>query len=87
MDNIAPKKKALYSARHFAYEFYTLLQCYVYLEHWHDVNLCIIQKDTNFTHFASKILHISVSKSVHICTFTTVTVHICTVIVALYFIF
>ena len=52
-----------------------------------DVNLCIIQKDTNFTHFASKILHISASKSVHICTFVTVTVHICTVIVVLYFIF
>ena len=52
-----------------------------------DVNLCIIQKDTNFTHFASKMLHISASKSVHICTFATVTIHICKVTIALYFIF
>ena len=90
MDNIAPKKKkkkALYSARHFAYEFYTLLQCYVYLEHWHDVNLCIIHKDTNFTHFASKMLHVNASKSVHICTFATITVHIYMVTIDLYFIF
>ena len=33
------------------------------------------------------MLHISASKSVHIWTFATVTVHICTVTVALYFIF
>ena len=52
-----------------------------------DVNPYIIQKDTNFTHFVSKMLYISASKSVHIYTFAKVTMHICTVTVALYFIF
>ena len=42
-----------------------------------------MEKDTNFTHFISKLLHISVSKLVHICTFATVAVHICTATVDL----
>ena len=48
-----------------------------------DAKFCIIEKDTNFTHFASKMLHISASKLVHIYTFATVTMHICTIIVDL----
>ena len=31
-----------------------------------DVNICKIQKATNFTHFTPKIFHISPSKTVHI---------------------
>ena len=47
-----------------------------------DVNICKIQKTTNFTHFTPKIFHISLFKTVHIYTFATVTVR--TVIVAVY---
>ena len=36
--------------------------------------ICKIQKTTNFTHFISKIFHISPSKNVHIYTFIIVTV-------------
>ena len=43
-----------------------------------DVKSCITEKDIIFTYFTSKMLYISVSKSVHICTFVIVTVHICT---------
>ena len=49
-----------------------------------DVNICKIQKATNFTYFIPKIFHISPSKTVHIYTFATVTVHIYTVIVTVY---
>ena len=46
------------------------------------VNLCKIQKVTNFTHFTPKIFHISPSKVVQIYTFATVTMHRCMVTVA-----
>ena len=52
-----------------------------------DAKSYIIEKDTNFTHFALKMLHTSASKSVHTCTFATVTVHICMITVVVYFIF
>ena len=45
-------------------------------------NLCKIQKATTFTHFTSKIFHISPSKVVQIYTFATVIMHICMVTVA-----
>ena len=34
-----------------------------------DAKSCIIEKDTTFTHFASKMLHINVSKSVQRCVY------------------
>ena len=46
------------------------------------INLCKIQKATTFTHFTSKIFHISPFKVVQIYTFATVTMHICMVTVA-----
>ena len=49
-----------------------------------DVKLCKIQKTTNFTHFALKIFHISLFKTVYIYTFATVTMHICVVTVNVY---
>ena len=48
-----------------------------------DAKFCMIEKDTNFTHFASKMLYINTYKLVHICTFATITVHICTATVDL----
>ena len=41
-----------------------------------DVKLCKIQKVTNFTHFAPKIFHFNLSKTVYIYTCATVTMHI-----------
>jgi len=49
-----------------------------------DVKLCKIQKTTNFTHFALKIFHINLSKTVYIYTCAIVTVHICTVTIVVY---
>ena len=49
-----------------------------------DVKLCKIQKATNFTHFAPKIFHISLSKTVYIITCAIVIMHICTVLVDVY---
>ena len=49
-----------------------------------DVKLFKIQKATNFKHFSPKIFHISPFKTMYIYTFATVTVHIYTVIVAVY---
>ena len=50
-----------------------------------DVKLCKIKKKTtNFTHFAPKIFHISHSKTVYIYIFATATVHIYTIIIAVY---
>ena len=49
-----------------------------------DVNICKIQKATNFTHFTPKIFHISPSKTVYIYTFTIVTMHIYMVTIAVY---
>ena len=51
-----------------------------------EVKLCKMQKPTNFTHFAPKIFHISLSKTMYIYTFATVTVHMCMVIVDVYLI-
>ena len=51
-----------------------------------DAKSCIIEKDTTFTHFASKLLHISASKLVYIFSLATVTAYIYTVIVACLFI-
>ena len=48
--------------------------------------MCKIEKDTSFTHFASKLLHISASKLVYIFSLVTVTVFIYTVTVACVFI-
>ena len=42
-------------------------------------------KRHKFYTFSSKMLHINASKSVHICTFATITVHMCTITVALAF--
>ena len=50
-----------------------------------DAKFCIIQKLHRFAHFNQKNTHISGDKIVHKCTIATVTVHICTVIVALAF--
>ena len=50
------------------------------------VNFCKIEKGSLFTHFGSKNTHISGCKIIHLCTIATVTVHICTVTVALLFI-
>ena len=47
-----------------------------------DVKLRKIQKVTNFTHFAPKIFHIDLSKTVYTC--ATLIVYICTVTVAMY---
>ena len=47
-----------------------------------DAKSCIIEKDTTFTHFVSKLLHISASKILHIYPLATITVHIYTVTVA-----
>ena len=49
-----------------------------------NVNIYKIQKAINFTYFTPKIFHINPSKTVHIYTFATVTVHIYTVTVAMY---
>ena len=49
-----------------------------------DVNICKIQKATNFTHFTPKIFHISPSKTVYIYTFAIVTMHIYMVTIAVY---
>ena len=43
---------------------------------------CMIEKDTTFTHFVPKLLHISSSKILYIYPLTTITVHIYTVTVA-----
>ena len=48
--------------------------------------MCKIEKDTTFTHFASKWLHTSASKLVYIFSLATVTVYIYTVTVACVFI-
>ena len=47
---------------------------------------CKIQKVTHLTHFDQINTHINGCKIVHKCTSATVTVHICTVIVALLYI-
>ena len=47
-----------------------------------DAKLRKIQKVTNFTHFAQKIFHIDLSKTVYTC--ATLIVYICTVTVAMY---
>ena len=47
-----------------------------------DAKLRKIQKVTNFTHFAQKIFHIDLSKTVYTC--VTLIVYICTVTVAMY---
>ena len=47
-----------------------------------DAKSCIIEKDTTFTHFVSKLLHISASKILHIYPLATIIVHIYTVTVA-----
>ena len=51
-----------------------------------DAKLCKIEKCAHFTHFEQKNTHISRCKIVHLCTIATVTVHICTVIVACAFV-
>ena len=48
--------------------------------------MCKIEKDITFTHFATKLLHISASKLVYIFSLTTVTVYIYMVTVACVFI-
>ena len=48
--------------------------------------MCKIEKDTTFTHFASKWLHTSASKLVYIFSLATVTVYIYTVTVTCVFI-
>ena len=48
--------------------------------------MCKIEKDTSFTHFASKLLHISASKLVYIFSLVTVIVFIYTVTIACVFI-
>ena len=50
-----------------------------------DAKSCKMQKILHFTHFDPKNTHISGCKIVHKCTIATVTVHICTVNVALAF--
>ena len=45
---------------------------------------CIIEKEMNFTHLSHKTSHINPYKTVYIYTFATVTMHICTVIVAMH---
>ena len=50
------------------------------------LKMCKIEKDTTFTHFASKLLHISASKLVYIFSLATVIVYIYTVTVACVFI-
>ena len=52
-----------------------------------DAKSCIIEKTFHFTHFNQKNTHISGYKIVYLCTSATVTVHICTVTVALTFFF
>ena len=47
---------------------------------------CIIEKEMNFTHLSHKTSHISPSKTMYIYTFTTITVHIYTIIVAVHII-
>ena len=47
--------------------------------------MCKIEKVTNFTQFEQKITHISGCKLVYKYTIATVTVHICTIIVACVF--
>ena len=50
-----------------------------------DKKSCILEKDTTFTYFATKMLHISASKvckDVYIYTLATVTMYIYTVTVA-----
>ena len=48
--------------------------------------MCKIKKDTTFTHFTSKLLHISASKLVYIFSPATVIVYIYTITVACVFI-
>ena len=50
------------------------------------VNFCKIEKDSFLHILAQKNTHISGCKIVHLCTIATVTVHICTVTIALLFI-
>ena len=49
-----------------------------------DINICKIQKITNFTHFTPKIFYISPSKIVYIYTFATIIVHIYTITVTVH---
>ena len=49
------------------------------------ITSCKIEKVTDFAHFEQKNTHISGCKIVHKCTRATITVHICTIIVALAF--
>ena len=50
-----------------------------------DAKSCIIVKTLHFTYFDPKNNHIKECKLVHLCTSATVTMHICTVTVALVF--